>query len=67
MPRIKLSPGMQQAANKQPEAGMGFHIVRVLFTDGRILPHTNLYNGEELEVPLGYEDATISAIQFVPR
>ena len=57
---VTLSPPWVDYLRNVAEAGMGYQLVDVRFTDGRGLSNAAVLNGELLVVPKGYERAEVA-------
>lgn len=62
MPELPLS--FQEYLTRQPETGMGYHLITVTMVDGRIFDAI-CYNCTYLNLPLAYENINPREIKSV--
>ena len=62
---ITLRPSIIDKLGSLPETGMGYQIVDLVLTDGRIIPSVMVFNAEQADVPERFGEITGSLIADV--
>ena len=59
---LELRPEMVDRLLTLPESGMGYHLVDLILTDGRVVPNVPIFNCEIVQLPDTFREITASQV-----